>query len=540
VLPINRRQLLLGSAAGAAAGLVAGCAGSDAKPAPGPATSLRTQPPLVRTLDTTVEGSGSYAYLPFDVPAGVAKVEVAMTSFPPGATLGVGLFDARGTAYQSPGFRGIYGEERQSFFVAADSASQSFLPGPMEPGRWTVILPVFRADEATRVSVTVTMSFGPTAPIAAAGAVVGVVLDRPGWYRGDLHCHTPESSDAWKSGTALAPAAWAQLGRAEGLDFAAMTDHNVISQNLALARDAGSDLLLMAGEEMTNWFDGHATVSGISPGQWLDFRQTPEGSPLLRDGARIRDFLTVARGLGAYVSAAHPSFGRIAWHFKPEMSRPDSRPDGYEVWTGPFQSDDEQSVRDWDGMLQRGWQVHANGGSDLHGTENNFGFRFGTPTTVVHAARLAQADIVAALRAGRSFVTRRPDGVECFLTGSLGGSRTYVGGSLSGRRGEKADIEALVRGGRGMRLLLISGARPVSTTPLTEDEQVVRAKVPVPGYVRAEVRGQQRPGPPGKPLALELDMECLTNPIWLREGAPPVGGLDEQAPPGPAGPRRRG
>jgi hypothetical protein len=539
VIPVSRRQLLIGGAAGAA-GFLAGCTSSGSRPAPGATTSQRQQPPVVRTLGTTVRATDSYAYLPCDVPAGVAKVEVAVTSSPPGAKLGAGLFDARGTAYQSPGFRGIYGEERSEFFVAADGASQSFLPGPMDPGRWTVLVPVFFVPEPTRVTATVTLSFGPASPVAAAGPAVGVVLDRPGWYRGDLHCHTPESSDAWRSNTALAPTAWAAQGRTDGLDFAAMTDHNVISQNLSLARDAGPDMLLMAGEEMTNWFSGHATVSGISPGQWLDFRQTPEGQPILRDGARIREFLAVTRDLGAYVSAAHPSFGSIAWRFRPEMSRPDSRPDGYEVWSGPFQSDDEQSLRDWDAMLRRGWQVRANGGSDLHGTENNFGFRFGTPTTVVHAARLAQPDIVTALRAGRSFVTRRPDGVECYLTGSLRGSRTYVGGTLLGRRGEKADVEALVRGGRGMRLVLISRGVPVSTTQLIEDEQLVRAQVPVPGYVRAEVRGRQRPGPPGKPLALELDMECLTNPIWLQEGEPPPGGLDEQASPDPTGPRRRG
>jgi hypothetical protein len=323
------------------------------------------------------------------------------------------------------------------------------------------------------------------------------------------------------------------------LDFAAMTDHNVISQNLALARDAGPDMLLMAGEEMTNWFSGHATVSGIAPGQWLDFRQTPEGRPLLANGARIRDFLTAARGLGAYVAAAHPSFGPIAWRFREELSRPDSRPDGWEVWTGPFQADDEQSVRDWDAMLQRGWRVNANGGSDLHGIENRFGFRFGTPTTVTYAARLAQPDIIAALRAGRTFVTRRPDGVECYLTATLAGSRTYVGGALTGPRGAVADVEALVRGAGGMRVVLISGGRTVSTTPITADEQVVRAQVPVPGYVRAEVRGAGHPAPPGKPLAFEGDMECLTNPIWLVEGAPPAPALDEVAPPGPPGPRRR-
>ncbi len=490
-------------------------------------------------MTTNVQGSGTYAYLPFDVPPGVARVDVSARSAPSGAKLGVGLFDARGTAYQSPGFRGIYGEERDTFFVAADGASQSFTPGPMDAGRWTVIVPVFLAAQPTTVTVTVTLTFGTAPPVVGPGPVLGVVVDRPGWYRGDLHCHTPESSDAWHSRTALAPADWATQARRDGLDFAAMTDHNVITQNEALARDAGADMLLMAGEEMTNWFDGHATVSGIAPRQWLDFRQTPEGQPLLADGARIRDFFRAAHDLGAYVSAAHPSFGPLAWRFRDEMVRDDSRPDGWEVWTGPFQSDDEQSVRDWDAMLQRGWRVHANGGSDLHGTENAYGFRLGTPTTVVYAPRLAQADLVDALRAGRSFVMRRPDGVECYLTGTLAGSRTFTGGTLTGPRGATAEIEALVRGGGGMRLVLIAGGQTVSTTPLTADEQVVRTTVPVPGYVRAEVRGTQHPAPPGKPLAFEGDMECLTNPIWLVEGAAPQPPVDDLAPPGPPGPRRR-
>lgn len=76
-----------------------------------------------------------------------------------------------------------------------------------------------------------------------------------------------------------------------------------------------------------------------------------------------------------------------------------------------------------------------------------------------------------------------------------------------------------MRGGGGMRLVLIAGGRTLSTTPLTANEQVVRVSVPVPGYVRAEVRGAQHPAPPGKPLAFEGDKECLTNPVWLVEGA---------------------
>ncbi|MBW3638594.1 MAG: hypothetical protein KY451_01875 [Actinobacteria bacterium] len=66
------------------------------------------------------------------------------------AETGLGLFDQRGSHYgtlaRTNGFRGIYGEERSEFFVAATAASQSFQPGPVEPGEWTVIVPVFSAE----------------------------------------------------------------------------------------------------------------------------------------------------------------------------------------------------------------------------------------------------------------------------------------------------------------------------------------------------------------------------------------------------------
>jgi hypothetical protein len=296
----------------------------------------------------------------------------------------------------------------------------------------------------------------------------------------------------------------------------------------------------MAGEEMTNWFNGHATVSGIKPGDWLDFRQTPDAQPLLPNGARLREFIQAARDLGAYVAAAHPNAPSTShWQFHDELANEDSRPHGYEVWTGPFQGDDEQSVRDWDAMLAKGWHIWANGGSDLHGVTNIFNIRLGTPTNVVRANRLAQPDIIAAAKAGRCFVMRRPDGVECYLTATLRDQRTFVGGSLFGARGEQAEVSALVRGGEGMRLLLISGGRVVSTTVLTSQEQTVTAKVAGPAYVRAEVRGVPHPPPKQSPLGAELDMECLTNPIWLVEGDPPPGGVHEDAPPGPVGPRRK-
>ena len=552
---LSRRRVLTVAGFGGGALLAGGasvlglaaCSGDDRAGAGGPtprATVTSFPPASTVVLTGTAASRGQYLYLPFDVGPGVNRVQVAMAKADPTAKLGIGLFDHRGPAYGSPGFRGIYGDERSSFFVAADSASQSFLPGPIEPGRWTVIVPVFAVPAPTQVMVTVTLSGGPAPARAfAPGATVGMVLNKPGWYRGDLHCHTPESSDAWNQRTAHTPAAWANVCRELGLDFAAMTDHNVVSQNLFLARDAGSDVLLMPGEEMTNWSFGHATVSGIDVGDSLDFRQTPEGMPLPENGARIDRFLATARDMGAYVAAAHPSFPGLKWQFGAEMERPAGRPVGYELWTGSYGPDDEQSVQAWDGMLRKGWRVCANGGSDLHGVESGAkqGFKAGTPTTVVYADALETKAVIAALRAGRSFVTRRPDGAECYLTASRENQRAIVGGEVFGGAGDPVSVQVRVRRAGGMRATVITQAGTLSTTQVTSDDQTIEATVPIPpagGYVRVEVRGSGHTYE-GMPLAAEGDMECLTNPIWLTVGNPPANLRPTTAPPPDRpGPRR--
>jgi predicted metal-dependent phosphoesterase TrpH len=408
-----------------------------------------------------------------------------------------------------------------------------------------VIVPVFQARQPTPYTITVTMSAVPAGQPFLLGRDLEVVLDQPGWYRGDLHAHTPASSDAWKSGSALTPRQWADECRRIGLDFLALTDHNVVSQNFAIADDAGQDVLLMAGEEMTNWFHGHATVSGITPGDWFDWRQRPAGELSTRADPRegsIQQFVEAATASGAFVSVAHPLAANLSWQFFPEAAAdPAARTQGLEVWTGQFQPDDEAALRAWDGMLAQGQRIFANGGSDLHGTENNQGFASGTPTTVVHAQALSKRAVVAALQAGRSFITRLPDGVELYLSATgVDDQRQVVGGTVFGAPTDRVEVEVLVRRAAGMRLLLVRDGAPVTVVSITEDEQVVRFSTPVGsgGYVRAEVRSSPL-FVPGAPLSSRTDMEAFTNPVFLAQGpVPPGTARDDTAPPAQAGPRR--
>jgi predicted metal-dependent phosphoesterase TrpH len=493
------------------------------------------RPDLDVVLNATVVATANYAYLPFEVPAGVTRLDVSMTT-DRGAYLGIGLFDARGHDYQSRGFRGVAGAERREFFVALDGGTPGFTPGPIEPGTWTVMIPVFLAVLPTRVTVRVRMTRGPAVPPLLPEPQQGVVRDAPGWYRGDLHCHTEASTDAWVTGTSMTPAGWADAARAHGLDFLTMTDHNVISQNYALRRDAGDGVLLIAGEEMTNYFHGHATVAGIEPGEWLDFRQSPMGLPLPTGGARISEFLRAARQMGAYVSAAHPLNPTMPWQFLIDGAFDETaRTDGFEVWNGPWQVNEEVALRVWDHVLGEGWNIAANGGSDLHATTNIRGYSVGLPTTVVYAEQLSRDAIINAVRRGRSFVTRAPNGVDIYLTArTSNGQETFTGGRIYGDADDEVTVATHLRGGGGMQLRLITEQGKVHEIRLDSDDCIVERPVrigPRHGFVRAEVRGDARP--PGVLPVPQLDMEAFTNPIRLVVGDAPAGTQPEFAPPPP-------
>lgn len=454
--------------------------------------------------------------------------------------MGLGLFDHRGPQYQSDGFRGIYGAERSACFVTATDAAQSFLPGPIEPGTWSIIVPVFQAPTPTTIAVTVTLTFGrddgqrssdgqersrerQQSHPSQRGGSQSVVNGEAGWYGGDLHAHTPASSDAWSTGSALSPHEWAATATDLGLDFVSLTDHNVVSQNRkrrTAMRSTDGDVLLIGGEEMTNWFHGHATVTGLGAGEWLDFRQRPAGVPQQQNEARIQQFFETTRELGAYAAAAHPvlAAGNNQWQFFHDAQlHPSARPDGIEVWNGPWTPDDEAALRLWDRLLQRGWRVTASGGSDTHGTSDpTFGQQPGVPTTRVYAEELSTPAIVDGLRAARAYITHAPDGPELYLRARWRREDAMTGDVLTAPPSTTITVRANVRGGVGYQLLLIRDGEPVAVHQISESDEMITFEQPMGagGYLRLELRGQPTLNQ-SAPGTSRGGMKALTNPIFL-------------------------
>ncbi|GHF58122.1 phosphoesterase [Streptomyces mashuensis] len=470
-------------------------------------TSARADGPAreeTRTLTGRLPaGAPDYVYLPVEVPAGVRELAVSYTydrpEVPPG-TLGnacdVGIFDERGTALGGAGFRGWSGGARTEFVVGTERATPGYLPGPVRPGTWHVVLgPYTVAPQGMAYEVRVTLRYGPA---GRTPAVVHPPQRAAGrgraWYRGDNHLHSVHSDGR------RTPAEIAAAARAAGLDWITTTEHNTTSAHGAWQGLWGDDLLILTGEEVTTR-NGHVLALGTDPGVFVDWRYRA------RDGAGQGAFARFARAIrraGGLVVPAHPfaDCPGCSWKFGYEHA------DVVEVWNGPWTPDDEMAVAAWDAGLAAaarggGRWLPAMGNSDAHREPQVVGL----PQTVVLADSLSRQDLLAGLRAGRSWIAESSAVGLTFEAYGARGGRAGIGGRLRVRADdEPVTVRLGVTGVPGAVVRLVTDQGPVFTAPLPADGRLEwGTSAARSAYVRAEVRrgGADRP------------MVALTNPVFL-------------------------
>ncbi|MFF4254273.1 CehA/McbA family metallohydrolase [Streptomyces sp. NPDC001663] len=456
---------------------------------------------------TLLPGSPDYVYVPFEVPSGVRELKVSYTydkpSVPPGTpgnALDIGVFDERGTELGGEGFRGWSGGARSEFFIRAEEATPGYVPGPVREGTWHIALgPYTVAPQGLSYEITVTLTQGEPgetpAPVYPPSRAAG---RGRAWYRGDCHLHS------WHSDGRRTPAEIAALARSAGLDFINSSDHNTQASHAHWAPEAGDDLLILLGEEVTTR-NGHVLALGTDPGTFVDWRYRA------RDG-RFGHFARGIRRAGGLVVPAHPYATCIgcAWKFG------FGEADAVEVWNGPWTPDDEVALAAWDGALvaavrdgDREW-LPAMGNSDAHRPPDAVGL----PQTVVFAEELTREAILAGIRAGRSYVAESKNVSLSFTVSTEGGELAGIGERLAV---EDAETPVTVRAE-------VTGA-PRCVVRFVTDQGVLFAGEPLPvtgagtvewrttasyaAYVRAEVRHETAMGPvPGS-------MAAFTNPVFL-------------------------
>ncbi|QIP88641.1 CehA/McbA family metallohydrolase [Streptomyces sp. Tu 2975] len=453
---------------------------------------------------TLPPGSPDYVYLPVEVPRGVREIHVSYRYERPaqpagtaGNALDIGIFDERGTALGGDGFRGWSGGARSEFFIRADEATPGYVPGPVRPGTWHIALgPYTVAPQGLPYEVSITLTYGEPAP---APKVVHPPERAKGrgraWYRGDCHLHS------WYSDGRRTPGEIAALARAAGLDFINSSEHNTHSAHAHWAAEAGDDLLILLGEEVTTR-NGHVVALGTDPGTFVDWRYRA------RDN-RFGHYAREIRRAGGLVVPAHPHATCIGCNWKFGFGEADA----VEVWNGPYTPDDEVSLADWDSTLAlaartgKGW-TPAMGSSDAHRDPD----KVGTPQTVVLADDLTRGAILDGIKAGRSYVAESKDVSLAFSAAGGRGRHAGIGERLRVDDRDPVTVRLEVEGAPGCTVrfvtdqgVLHSAALPASGTGTVEWRTTARYAT----YVRAEVR--HAPVMPPMPGALA----AFTNPVFL-------------------------
>ncbi|HEX4221938.1 MAG TPA: CehA/McbA family metallohydrolase [Pseudonocardiaceae bacterium] len=442
-----------------------------------------------------------WCYLPIEVPPGVAELAVSYdydTPAPPAGLPGnacdIGIFGPAGYELgNAKGFRGWSGGARRSFTLGPADTTPGYLPGPIDPGTWHLLLgPYTVAPQGLTYQVEVTLTFGepePTRPPNPAPATAPARARGRSEYRGDCHLHTVYSDGKLTQADLVAAA------RDAGLDFITSTEHNTSSAALRWGDVATDDLLIVNGEEVTTR-GGHWPAWNLPAGHWIDWRYRTAGFP--RFAKEVHD-------LGGLVIAAHPFTGCFgcSWTFDYEQV------DAVEVWNGPWDLDDEAAVIHWDGLLRAGRWIPAVGDSDSHTDAN----RVGLPHNVVRADDLTATDLMAGLRAGHNWLAESAD-VRVSLRCTDGTASAGIGDTLTAASsGTPVTVEVDVAGAPGclVRFSTQLGRRYEQTVPAGGRTRISWQTMPRhTDWVRLEVR---RP----EPTETTVDtMVALTNPVFIR------------------------
>ncbi|MFF3911488.1 CehA/McbA family metallohydrolase [Streptomyces sp. NPDC001848] len=496
---MGRRALFV---TGAAAALTLGTVSFS----PGPAAEAADNQETRTVRGTLPTGSPDFVYLPVDVPEGVREIRVAYTYDKPsvpagtqGNALDIGIFDERGTELGGKGFRGWSGGARSEFFLRADDATPGYIPGRIRPGTWHIALgPYTVAPQGLTYEITVTLTYGEQGETPQPGYPPSRARGRGrAWYRGDCHLHS------WYSDGRRTPAEIAALARAAGLDFINTSEHNTHSSHAHWADQAGDDLLIMTGEEVTTR-NGHVLALGIDPGTFVDWRYRA------RDNRWARFARQIHRA-GGLVVPAHPHATCVGCGWKFGFGEADA----VEVWNGPYTPDDEVTLAEWDNTLvaavreSHGRWLPAMGNSDAHRDPD----AVGTPQTVVLADDLTREAVQEGIRAGRSYVAESKNVSLTFTASGGHGEQAGIGERLRVDRDTPVTVRLEVRGAprctvrfvTDQGVLFTSGPLPVTGSGTAE----WRTTPAYAAYVRAELRHEAAAGPVPGALA------AFTNPIFL-------------------------
>ncbi|MGD0152528.1 MAG: CehA/McbA family metallohydrolase [Thermacetogeniaceae bacterium] len=471
--------------------------------------------------------SGKYFSYPLIIPRGTRRVEISLayTHNSGNNVLGVQVFDqngfrARGRAQKA---KGNWGHVES--VIDTDCRNRGVVPGEIAPGIWTLEIDTYCVKSGcifelvTEIYQGATVSprqqDGASGRRGTGGFQAASRLDtsqrplrqRSGWYRGDLHVHSEESDGTLEVRDLM------HLAIIRGLDFLAITDHNVHTAWQQLATELSEFCLPLTGIELST-YQGHGNALGVR--DWVDWR-------LGLGDYGVNEMIRRVQELGGIFSINHPRTGKLpighaCWRAEDVDY---NLVDAIEVWNAPVFSNgtgaNQESRRFWDQLLNQGYRITGIGGSDAHYTDGSHQ-PLGVPLTYVYALSLSQAEIISGIRKGNVFMTVGPK--IYFTATSQSGTKAIVGESLAlSQCREQVWLHINIKGAPlGSELRLLKNGTPclsekISDTGLLSiawsDDEALGAAGSQTWY-RVELYASTKESAPGDDGLL-----AITNPIYV-------------------------
>ena len=335
-----------------------------------------------------------------DVPAGTTQVHVQFDfrplrpdghQFP--HQLSLMVFDPDGPRL------GISKPGKQGAFVNAVQPSPGGMPAPIKPGTWTVFVLAYRVltlENPVNFTLTITMTSDAIEGQPVDWQPSKVASRGAGWYRGDLHAHSIHSDGTMEIAELV------QFWRDRNVDFMTLSDHDTISGLGEVRSLADDNLLTMGGIEIST-FLGHAVAVGVH--EWFEWRTLDvQQIPVPEIAKKVIES-------GALFTIAHPRNDGEPWCCGCRWLHEDMMPGNalaVEIWNGYWNQANEEALRLFYSWLNQGHRIVATSGTDLHRPEQADARGHGA-VNVVYADDLTEKDIIAAIKAGRSYISSGPE-----------------------------------------------------------------------------------------------------------------------------------
>ncbi len=372
-----------------------------------------------------------YCMLSFDVPSGCGSLSITVSRTTERETqIPAALFDSRGNnrVFRAP--EGASGYYEDSYQIKENEASSGAIPGQIYPGKWKLILYKRRFSEDFDAVLTVNAEKCSTgeSEIPSFSFSSEIVSKESGWYRGELHVHSSESTGR-KSVSRVLDAA-----KKADLDFIAITDHFTSSHWGEIEKHFRQYGILCMQSMEVSGDRGHANIHGLK--KWIN--------PLVDDNDEISAFLGIEKpsmekiadqihAMGGIFGINHPLSGMVSWHY---AEFPIEKADMIDIWAAPDGPVSLCYPTLYDNYLAQGYKLTAVGSSDSHDPEKDGPWKFGQLFTYVYAPSLSEQGIIEGIKRGRVYVAAGSSRMDYRIKYrgkeySMGDDISYSGGDIT-------------------------------------------------------------------------------------------------------------